>query len=476
MARLLLVLLAVCFQLLPGLGVDDVQAGALGCTPGPTNTCDQGQAYAMCMAYAQSKTSGTYAYPYCTLAASLYTGKVCNAAGGTGTCVGTSGDWQYAFVSSCASRPAYSGGWAIVGSGGNYCVDGCAFNPGSAGGVVMSTTIGGKTYANTSGGLPTGAVCGGSDLPSQALTNDDCQQIGGLTQCVKPDGRHCVVASNGRQLCWKPSEAGTKQDGNVAGTKAPEGAAINAPNNRPPNGGDWQQSGSGTVSTGGSGGTVNNYNVVTWNSTYGAEGDGTPDGNGGEGEENNGGPSASGGAQCNSQPTCSDMGSVECNQLIQTWYLRCKGVDLTGGDTCDAPPQCTGDAGTCFVGATLWRMRCDGVGGDGDLDAIGKGQEEIAVGEGDGTEDPDIAGVSEGDFPEVKDLWVEQDGNEFMDQLDASGFLSDRSCPTLSSWSVAGHSFSISLQPMCQLATSVGALVLALSYWIGFRIIAKAHS
>lgn len=371
----------------------------------------------------------------------------------------------------CSARPPLTGGWTRVGSAGNTCSGGCAYS-GGGGGYTM--TVNGRTYVSKQGATPTGGVCDGESEGGSEIGEDDCTTIGNLTQCVTSEGKHCAQASNGQRFCWNPGEAGVKRTGNEAATKAPEGASINAPATAPPNGGDWSQSGTGSVSTQ-NGSTTNNYNISTWISSYGSEGDGTPDGSGGEGEGDGDGPSASGGATCGMEISCSDMSSVECNQLVQTWYLRCKGVDLTGGDTCDSPPACTGDAGTCHISMTLWRMRCDGTGGQGDSDTIGQGLEEIVSGEGDGTDEPEMSGVSEGDFPEVDNLWVEKDGNDFMDQLDGSGFLSDRSCPSMPSWSVGGHAFQIELDPMCSLANQLGMLVLALSYWVGFRIISKAH-
>lgn len=369
---------------------------------------------------------------------------------------------------SCSSRPPL--GPNFIRGSTEACYNGCSYEQSSPGGVDVCLGVGPQMYCSGSSWSPTGSICSAGDGSGEIVAEDDCQQLGTLTQCVQPDGKHCARASNGVKVCWSPGEAGVKQSGNVAATKSPEAASINAPANQPPNGGNWSQAGAGSMSESKSG-NVTNYNITTWQSTYGVEG-----GSGGEGEESGSGPSASGGADCSMSVQCSDMSSAECNTLVQVWYLRCKGVDLSGGSTCDDPPVCTGDAGTCHISTTLWRMRCDGHGaGDGDSDGVGKGLEEIVSGEGDGTEEPDISGVSEGEFPEVDGLWVEKQGNDLMGELDASGFLSDRSCPSLPSFSVAGSSFSFDLGPMCSLAHSLGVLVLALAYWIGFRIIAGAH-
>lgn len=372
---------------------------------------------------------------------------------------------------SCSAMPPISGGWHLLGAVGATCVNGCAYSGGSGGARIV---VGGKTYVSWDGATPTGEVCSGSDENFGApITDQQCQQIGNLTQCVKADGRHCVQASNGREFCWQPTEAGVKSAGNEAATKAPETANINPPAKPPANGGDWQAKATGTVSTSSSGGTLNQYTITYWQSTYGTEG-----GTGGEGEDGPGGPSAGGGATCDMASfSCSDMSSVECNQLVQTWYLRCKGVDLSGGETCDAPPVCRGNAADCYISTTLWRMRCEGISaGEGSSDAVGRGDAEIISGEGDGSEEPNLSGISEGDAQELPGLWVEKSEDSLLSKLadlDDDGFISSRSCPAAESFSIANHSFQISFMPICNLLEQASYLVLALAYWLAFRIITK---
>lgn len=153
-------------------------------------------------------------------------------------------------------------------------------------------TVAGRTYFSLAGATPTGESCSYGDGTGEALTQDQCVQQGSLTQCVKSDGKQCAVSSSGKQFCWSPGEAGTKSSGNEGATKSPASANINAPKAPPANGGDWQQAGQGTSSTT-AGGNTTNYNVTSWTSSYGSEGNGGGDGDGdgdGDGEGDGDGP------------------------------------------------------------------------------------------------------------------------------------------------------------------------------------------
>lgn len=474
--RALLPLFAVAALLWLGTG----EASAQACGPGRVPLCDQGAAYAEALAKASAAM-----HSRCTASRATPVGE--NAYRSETYC-----DNNYPFTppvmvwvnvqtsyygAKCSARAPLGSGVSKMSEAGAICSNGCMY---SGGGGIMMMQLGGTGpwYGDKSGATPTGGVCSASDA-GEDLTQDDCQQIGDLTQCIQPDGRHCVKSSTGKKFCWTPGEAGTKVSGNEAGTKSPGDAAINAPKTPPPNGGDWQSKGSGTAGVS-SGGTTNNYNLTVWQSSYGSQGDGTPDGTGGEGVEGEGGPSASGGGSCDMADfQCSDMSSVECNQLVQLWYLRCKGVDLSGGTTCESPPVCWGNAADCYVSSQIWRLQCEGIGdGDGASDAVGNGATEIVSGEGDGSEEPDMSGLSEGEAEELPGLWVEKSSSDLLDKLadlDDDGFISDRSCPSPGSFSAAGETWQIDFSAFCSVLENVSVLVMALAYWLAFRIITKSH-
>lgn len=177
----------------------------------------------------------------------------------------------------CSSRPAGSGGFYLAGKQ-SACSDGCRYDEGQ---IVGSMELAGKRYYQSSGAKPTGDVCTyDASKDATEVTEDQCHRTGTLTQCVTKDGKHCAVASTGKKFCWEPTETGTKVSGNEAATKAPQGSEISAPPKPPTDGGDWQSSGSGSMS-GGSGGSSNGYDITGWNSN--GDGNGSGEGGGGEG-------------------------------------------------------------------------------------------------------------------------------------------------------------------------------------------------
>lgn len=185
---------------------------------------------------------------------------------------------EFYFTEGCSSRPDMLN-TSFTGNAGS-CSSGCAYAPSVGGGDTYTVvTIAGLSVTKASRLVPSGEVCTSGDGMGQPVTSDQCVQQGALTQCVRPDGQHCASASNGKQFCWQPTEAGTKKSGNEGATKAPENVNINPPGSPPANGGDWQQGPQGTASTS-AGGTTNNYNISSWVSSYGKEGNGS----GGEGE------------------------------------------------------------------------------------------------------------------------------------------------------------------------------------------------
>lgn len=190
------------------------------------------------------------------------------------------GNEFYYTQNSCASLPPLNSGWSSLGNGAS-CQGGCSYGPATS---SETTAFNGRTYFSLAGAAPTGGLCTVGDGSGSTVSADDCTKQGNLTQCIKPDGRQCAKSSSGKEFCWSATEAGTKVSGNEGATKSPVGTNINAPNSKPSNGGDWQQSGQGTSSST-SGGNTTNYNITNWTSSYGSQGNGSGDGSGdGEGD------------------------------------------------------------------------------------------------------------------------------------------------------------------------------------------------
>lgn len=354
------------------------------------------------------------------------------------------------------------------------CSAGCAYVP--VGSSVSIQLGSGPVYTPATGGWKaSGASCiAGDGTGEQVNTSQDCVQQGALTQCVKSDGRQCVTASSGKQFCWKATEQGIKYSQNDAAAAVQGSTSIEAPSVKPTNGGQWTAGPSGTVTTN-SGGTSTVTNVMTWISNFGSEGNGKAEGEG-DGEDDGDSPTAGTGAGCDqSSFQCSDMSSVECNQLIQTWYLRCKGVELNGGDNCDSPPTCSGNAADCYISKQLWNYRCDGKQ-DAESGAPQPSFDAEMEGEGNGTDEPDVTAIGTGNTADTNlSMWQEKDVSADLDKLDASGFLGGSdACPVMPEINVAGGIFHIDLSGLCEVLRNLGILVMSLAYWIALRILANS--
>lgn len=386
---------------------------------------------------------------------------------------GTERYYAFPAQNSCSTRADSSGTFAgDVGA----CINGCQFAPDISGGGVTRYEVGGTVFTRADVLAPTGSTCTSS--PSDVAPDSDaCVQQGSLTQCVKPDGRTCTRSSTGKLFCYDTSESGSKYSGNEATVITPEGVAPKPPSTPPANGGEWIKAGEGTITVTKDGVTTTRT-VTTYVSSYGPQG--KNDGAEGEEKEGDKGPTASTGLGCDqSSFMCSDMSTVECNQLIQTWYLRCKGKQINGGANCESPPVCEGNSVDCFVTHQLWQYRCEGkveVDSDGTSRNAFDAQSES---DGDGTDEPDAAHMpGNGDTADMG-IWEERTvgGAEDLAKLNASGFLGGSgSCPQLPSVSVGGRgSLSFNLNPICDLLRNVGIMVMALAYWLAYRIIAKAR-
>lgn len=381
--RLAYVLIAL---LLAWLGVGDASAQTT-CPNSAGNACTQGSAYAACMSQTVSENSGwTWANKRCTheVVSSTWAVYSClvdrtrtsdGAQNNNAGCQAGNQFW-YMRSKSCSAQPPTSGGYYRLGSTPNSCVDGCVYSPVS-GSTTSQQVINGVTYMSTSQMVPSGDVCGENDGGGTQVTQEECHTQGTLTQCIRPDGKHCAQASSGKRFCWSPSEAGTKQEGNEGATKSPTGTTINPPKNPPPNGGDWTSTGSGGMSNT-SGGTTNNYTITSWNSTYGNTGtgggstnpDGSENGNGdgeGDGEDDGNGPGPSTGESLGDLYTPTEDTAAS---LMQAFFNA-------AGDTALLSQINTffgncGYAGTCpqwsyetdFTGNMTFAQLCDGTIGD----------------------------------------------------------------------------------------------------------------
>lgn len=355
---------------------------------------------------------------------------------------------------------------------GQQCIDGCVYGarPHKTGEVNYGSTAilyGEMGY--------TGETCT-TPTPNPLNPNEERPETctpagGGMTMCIKDDGRHCYSASGpgaidtSRQICWTPGETGNKTDGPVAQTRGPGTATPPAPT--PPPGETFNPGTGPTTSTtttpGGTTSTTTTINNTTINGTDAGDGDdGEP--TGGDDEDEG---SASGGEGCESPPACSGD-AVGCATLVQVWRTRCSPNKnkITGGAECDSNGNplftCAGDEVMCKQALLQAEQVCRARKGD----ANGDGQPDWTVpGPGDGTE---------GAGPDPTDIGVKSVPGPGMGMLDTSGFLGGATCPTFGVLDL-GEYGTFDLDEggkLCDFTQIVKITLLLLGSFFAFQIIA----
>ena len=182
---------------------------------------------------------------------------------------------------------------------------------------------------------------------------------------------------------------------------------------------------------------------------------------------------ASGGDSCSAPPSCSG-GPIDCLQAKIQWRIDCNTrhkVNVTGG-ACGAMPVCVGENCKAMEYAQLlqqWKAACaleklanaegGGEGGDNaDLIALLTGPGSI------NGEHGDTGGMPGGDGPFQWGEGVEH-------EPDTAGFGYGSSCPSPPSFTVGGRTISIDLTIMCQWVSLAGSIVLVLAGLASVRIV-----
>lgn len=243
----------------------------------------------------------------------------------------------YNFATSCLAAPPLPSGMFLMGSG-PICQGGCEYASSGAGNTTTTFFPGTPDemqFQDRHGGNPpTGNTCDPNGTGPRPVTEETCKTVGNLTQCLRPDGKHCAQASTGKKFCWQPNEAGTKQDQNDAATKAPTAAPNNPPQTKPPNNGDWVNIGSGTTNITNNTGQTTNYTTNVYQSSSGPTGAGggstNPDGSenpgpgdgGDDGDDDHG--TVNGDGQCGGTFSCSGGDPVLCAIAQQQYNARCE--------------------------------------------------------------------------------------------------------------------------------------------------------
>lgn len=202
-----------------------------------------------------------------------------------------------------------------------------------------------------------------------------------------------------------------------------------------------------------------------------------PDGTCGPDSDNDGEPdeadpdepsSFAGGDNCNAPPSCSGD-AIQCGIARISWRIECntrKDTTVSGG-ACGAIPVCTGKNCDALEYAQLlqqWRSTC----------ALEKLAQDGIGGGDDGDDGPQSCGPgkSDAECAASQNIGDEGDGSSAMviteygaDGFDASGFGWASSCPTIPNVTVFGHTleFQSKIGPLCDWIQLGGVLLMILT-------------
>ncbi|MGS0539351.1 hypothetical protein [Xanthomonas oryzae] len=206
------------------------------------------------------------------------------------------------------------------------------------------------------------------------------------------------------------------------------------------------------------------------------DGDGEPD-KPGEGDKSQ----FSGGDDCNSPPSCSGD-AIMCGQARIQWRIDCntrKNRNVSGG-TCNAPPVCTGEKCDAVEYTSMmfqWRTACasekaannsgGGTGNNADVKAIrdaitGNGTADIGADGKPADAFSDESGYGEGGYP--------------TGELDTHGFGYSRTCPTIPDVAVFGQTLHFDTSKFCQWMVLGGQIVLVMASLVSLRLMSQGGS
>lgn len=346
------------------------------------------------------------------------------------------------------------------------CVDGCSYS--RSVNKRNDVRVNDKTLFAGTAWAPTGQSC---STPPEPPKPEECLPIDGQTLCFKPDGSHCATASNGRQICFRPGETGSKTDGDTRMDVQP-GPQHNPPAPQLPSGDTLIPKGGPTVINNSTTNVTNNTvnSSVTNTSTSGTQngtnagsknqgGDtgGTGDTPAGEGDGKGEGTSAAGGGSCEDPPIITGdaaLGMV----ATQAWATRC------ATDAGNAA-KVTGDVGDCASPFSVEGTNANAVKLRAMRAQICNEPNWAKRGDGDGTGKPDDDG-KDGE-PGFLGLQVDTD------MLDTSGFTGGGTCPALGVLDMGPFGlFSLDSDPMfCDLVQLMRMALLMIGGFIALRIL-----
>lgn len=223
------------------------------------------------------------------------------------------------------------------------CVAGCKISYGGLsqnklGAEVVTTSYDSRQY--------TGDMCSATAPTQQeekdkppTLSNEECKAAGGgQTFCIQPNGDHCHTTSNGKKICWRPSETGTKHDGVDAQSRTDNNTAI-PPAAAPNDGSSWTQTNQTTTSTT-TNNTTTNYTVTNFTSSSSKPPKPIPNDDISEpGGDDEGNGTATPATDCAQTPQCSGGDAIGCAMLRQHHSMICREGSTTPTGLPDGDPE-----------------------------------------------------------------------------------------------------------------------------------------
>ncbi|ANO58020.1 hypothetical protein CDO11_11745 [Xanthomonas oryzae pv. oryzae] len=206
------------------------------------------------------------------------------------------------------------------------------------------------------------------------------------------------------------------------------------------------------------------------------DGDGEPD-EPGEGDKSQ----FSGGDSCDSPPSCSGD-AIMCGQARIQWRIDCntrRDVNITGG-SCASMPVCVGENCKALEYSQLlmqWRAACalekaannsgGGTGNNADVKAIrdaitGNGTADIGADGKPADAFSDESGYGEHGYP--------------TGELDTHGFGYSRTCPTIPDVAVFGQTLHFDTSKFCQWMVLGGQIVLVMASLVSLRLMSQGGS
>lgn len=180
---------------------------------------------------------------------------------------------------------------------------------------------------------------------------------------------------------------------------------------------------------------------------------------------------ASGGDSCNAPPSCSG-GAIDCMQVKIQWRIDCNTrskATITGG-TCAAMPVCTGDGCKAMEYAQLiqqWKTTCA-------LAALGEGGSPGGGGDGDGSMDPVSSDGVLGNDGYTGETARRRFGQGSSYEFDVAGYGWGGSCPAPPDVNVFGHTISFDTSVFCSWMSLGGVFVMIMAHLAGLAILWRA--